>query len=538
MTKLHRTLKIIVLALTVFGASQCGGGESIRSSFSDNQTSGSDGDFETPFGDAISEIALEVGDNVIDLSGQDVDGDVVLVLFSSDEGNSQHGFGLGSSLSDEVSESKFLQESFENDDGDITESFHAQLREAEAAVEDEMVDVPSPSLSYAVKTLSVGDEQGFRVLNSFSSSSSYTSVTAELLLQTDYFNIFVDVRDVSSFSYAEIEQIADDFLSVIEKEREIFGTESDVNGDGRFDILFTRVVNELGGSQGGIVTGFFYAMDLFESAKFPVSNEKEIIFVMVPDPEGEHGSAVSNSFAINNIIKGVLPHEYQHMINFNRHYFQNAGLAEKSWLNEGLSHLAEDLHSLNGDEITGFGLENPARVSSYLSSISNTCFTCGTGLAHRGGSYLLLKYLYGQAQNLEFPGVNGGADMIQKLLNTDLRGVENIMHVLYGPEETDANFRDVMGLFALAIYFSDTGLSDDSRFQFEGFDLRGAVSDNRGTFLNGPSIQTISAFPFVDSLQGTGITYVKIPNELLQERDGRIDLSVSESTDFGGFLIR
>lgn len=525
--------KSIVVALGLLLFVHCGGMDRVTTSNSANEGAGTAGNFESAFGDEVQELQLETGNNEVVL---DVDRDAILVLFGSSEDNQQSSFGLGGSINSGV-QTKTLASN--DEEGDLTEQFHGFLRNEEAEADEDYVAGVSSNMRFATQYAKVGDSQTFRVLNSFSNSSSYETVTAELKVQTEYFNLYVDSRDLAALTTEELDQIASEFANVIDLEHEIFGVESDVNGDGRFDVLFTQVVNRLGGSQGGMVTGFFYAMDLFESSKYPVSNEREIIFIMVPDPEGEHGSAVSNSFAVNNIIKGVLPHEYQHMINFNMHYFENGGLTEKSWLNEGLSHLAEDLHTLNsGGELEGFGLENPSRVASFLASISNTCFTCGTSLAQRGGSYLFLKYLYEQAQIGTFPNVSSGIEMIQNLLNTSNRGVSNITAALYGNEANAASFKELMGYFSLALYFSETGLTTDERLQIEGLDLRGAIQDNRGTFLNGPAIQSVSSFPFVDTVQGAGISYIKIPAEQISSVSGVVDFEVSSSSDLGAFVIQ
>jgi hypothetical protein len=298
-------------------------------------------------------------------------------------------------------------------------------------------------------------------------------------------------------------------------------------------------VNKLGGSSGGIVTGFFYAIDLFDTSQYSNSNEMEVFYTFVPDPSGEYGSTVSKDFALTNILPGVLPHEFQHMINFNQHYFVNAGSSESGWLNEGLSHLAEDLYSLDGnDYMTASGLENPARVGSYLSSISNICFTCGTSLSQRGGSYLYLRYLYEQAENGEIPGALSGSELIGNLLNTNRRGIDNVIYAAFGSSGTDEDFKATLGLFSLAIYLSNSGLSDDERLNFGGINLRGLQDDNRGTVLTGPQVQNVSTLPFTDTLTGTAVTYMKISGASLTESGGVLDLGFVDSADFSGFAIR
>ncbi|MBF0106732.1 MAG: hypothetical protein HQM16_15575 [Deltaproteobacteria bacterium] len=76
--------------------------------------------------------------------------------------------------------------------------------------------------------------------------------------------------------------------------------------------------------------------------------------------------------------------------------------------------------------MTSSGLENPARVSSYLSEVSDVCFTCGTSLRERGGSYLF-RYLYEQAELGNLPAVDSGNELLSALVDTDLRDVENVI---------------------------------------------------------------------------------------------------------------
>ena len=258
---------------------------------------------------------------------------------------------------------------------------------------------------------------------------------------------------------------------------------------------------------------------------------------MVPDPDGDHGTAISSDFSLTNILPGVLVHEYQHMINFNQHYFENDSSAEEGWLNEGLSHLAEDIYYADSDDfMDGVGLENPARISSYLSDISDLCFTCGTDLAQRGGSYLFLRYLYDQAELGNLSNVDDGKEMLQQLLDTDERGIDNVVDVVSGTSDTDA-FKELLGRFALAVYLDGTGYSDDS-LSFTSLDLRSAQDDNRGTVLNGPAVQNVSSLPYNDSLEGNAITYLQISGEDIIDAGGTIELDFGSGSDYGAYLIR
>jgi len=323
-------------------------------------------------------------------------------------------------------------------------------------------------------------------------------------------------------------------------ERSVFGQESDVNGDGKFVILFSHVINELGQKYGGMITGFFYALDLFDSKKYPFSNEMEIMYAYVPDQDGKFGIPVSKSFTMSSVLPNVFPHEFQHMINFNQHYFVSDGLAELGWLNEGLSHLAEDFSTLNSDSlITGYGSENPSRVSGYLAGVSDICFTCGTTLEQRGGSYLFVKYLYEQAELGNLPGTQDGMDLLKSLVQTDLVGKSNVVAAALGEGLSQDEFKKLIGSFSLALYLSDSGYAQSNQFEFFGFKMRGKVEDYRGTYLQGPSVIEINDFPYTGSIPSTGISYLQVPRTLLNQADGQLSFTVSDDVieRLGAYLI-
>jgi hypothetical protein len=130
-----------------------------------------------------------------------------------------------------------------------------------------------------------------------------------------------------------------------------FGDPTDIDGNGRVAILFTRAVNELTPpNSGSFVGGFFHPRDLFPRQQgsvdvCPTSNEGELFYMMVPDPSGTvNGNPFSLGF-VDTLTTGVLAHEFQHLINASRRLYVNMASSqfEDAWLNEGLSHIAEEL---------------------------------------------------------------------------------------------------------------------------------------------------------------------------------------------------
>lgn len=543
---------LMVILFTV----NCGSISSVSSSSTGSSTTGSSTTSTQPaVGENVSQLTITDAGVEINLSDVDSSDDVMLVLFNNNTSSTSEGLQVGESISDDIDDMFLVLE--EEDDipadeiegvEDVTGEFHLSLREQENALDEDAILEPSEFVSQLVKFATVGSERDFKVINSFSNTSSYTTVTATLRYSGSYFNFYVDNRDESSLTDDELESLADDFEAVIPLERELFGEESDVDGDGKFNVLFTRVVNEIGGSAGGIVTGFFYAVDLFDDSVYPTSNETEVYYTFVPDPNGDHGVAISKSFSLSNILPAVLPHEYQHMISFNQHYFENGGPSENGWLNEGLSHLAEDIYNTSGNYMTSTGVENPSRVATYLSYIDSICFVCGTSLSQRGGSYLFIRYLYEQAELGNFSnsylsvsaqslnknlstdsgGISSGKELLNALLNTSNRGITNIVKAIYGSNATSDDFKTLMGQFSLAVYLND----------FQGINLRSSQDDNRGTVLNGPAVQEVSSFPYVDTVSGNSLIYLQMSGSTVLSSGGTIPLSFGDGSDFGGYVVR
>lgn len=525
----------LILLLMMTQACMSAGGESSSSGSSTTTSSGSEesGEALNLGNESIESYSFD-SDSVVTMNVEDIDPskDYLLMVYSSDfESSSTYAYQLGESLDSDLS-AAILQDS-----SDVSEDIHEQLRDLESDLDGQVKQAPrSISALQAATSPSLGSTRSFNVLNSLS-GSTYDTVVAELRYANDDFLVYVDQRNEDALTDEELEDLLDSFASVVDDERNLFGEESDVDGDGRFAILMSQAVNELGSSGGGMLTGFFYAVDLYPSESFPISNEMEIYYSMVPDPEGEFGTAVSKSFTLSNILSSVLPHEFQHMINYNQHVLINGGASENSYLNEGLSHLAEDIYSLNG---SGFmaetGIENPSRVAYFLNSHDSVCFTCGSNLTQRGGSYLFVRYLYEQAELGNLQGAASGAAFIQNLLDSDSTGVENLVQASLGSDDT-GGFAQLMGLFTLATYFSNTNMLDDDRYAFTGINLRSTQNDNRSTVLDGPSVDTLSSWSDTGTLVSSGMVYLSLSGADLEGEAGQIQLEVSGSMQGGAFLV-
>lgn len=227
-----------------------------------------------------------------------------------------------------------------------------------------------------------------------------------------------------------------------------FGTPSDIDGNGRVAILFTRTVNELTprGSPAGVVLGFYYVRDLLpRQSPFgacPGSNVSEMFYVLVPDPGGTVSDARSKAY-VQNLALSTIAHEYQHLINASRRMYVNDALdiSEDVWLNEGLSHMAEELvfyrasrlgsrQNIGAQQIPvgsdarvaieTFQAGNLGRYVQFLRALdSSSPLAANDLLATRGAAWAFLRYVADRAGA-------GDGDLWRRLVNSRYTGVVNL----------------------------------------------------------------------------------------------------------------
>ncbi len=517
------SLGILLLALSI----GCGGGgaSSGTGSSSSSQEAGA-----TATLSGITELTISGHTASVTLTDVDPDASYLVSLYSYNTTSNSFDFSVNADSSPK-------QAVKSSEDIDNTEDFHDLLRQREADLAD-LTPAEHPSSLAVVKALTVGSSTTFKVINSFSDTDSYDTVTAELRMITDNVYVYVDERNASALDDDDLEELVAPFENIIDEEKELFGDESDINADGHITVLFTQAVNELGAMSGGIVSGFFYGGDLYDSSDNPVSNEREMMYAMVPDPSGSYGTPVSKRFSMSNILPSVLPHEFQHMISYNQHVLINGGSAEQSFLNEGLSHLAEDIYSLNDSNyMVETGIENPSRVALYLQATNSTCFSCGASIVQRGGSYLFVRYLYEQAEKGNLAGASTGAELIELLESTTRTGTSNLVFAALNSTDS-SQFQTLMAFFSAALYLSDTGLTTDNRYAFDGISLRADQNDNRGTVLDGPAIDTVSSLSsYSGSVTSAGMTYFLVSGSDLIDAGSTLSFNLPSDMSAGGFVL-
>ena len=300
----------------------------------------------------------------------------------------------------------------------------------------------------------VGDVGTFSVCSNLDCTSK-TTVTATAKQVGMHIAIFVDNNaPPGGLSDADLLSLRDKFDTLLYvRDTLAFGRESDIDQNGVVIVLMTSAVNQLVSpaecSATGFVAGYFYGADLI----FGQGNNGEIFYSIVADPFGTLSCAHQAS-EVNSLVPVTFIHEFQHMISFGQHYLRRAGAPEVLWLNEGLSHFAEEMGGrrylpdtatfcdfVNGD-LHNAGQYFSAPQDHYLLA------TEGIGtLAERGAMWLFVRYLvdqYAADQSL-----TAGDVVTRQLDQTTLTGAANVEHVTGRP------FAETVTHWALANYVSD-----------------------------------------------------------------------------------
>lgn len=295
------------------------------------------------------------------------------------------------------------------------------------------------------------------------------------------------------FSAAEYREVAETFDKVIYPViTKAFGEPADIDGNERVLIFYTRAVNELTppGSQ-GFVGGFFFARDLFPRSgstgmqTCAGSNEAEMFYLMAPDPNGVVNGNKRDKNRVLESTLGTIAHEFQHLINASRRvYVNNAPAWEDTWLNEGLSHIAEELmfyhvsglsprQNINVDRIRGtargvdafnaYQVSNIGRLSAYFDEPElHSGFSNEARLGDRGAVWHFLRYIADQV-------ALDDRELWFRLANTRSNGLANLEAAI-GQDPLPLYRR-----WAITAYTDDLVATVDPSFQQPSWNYRSII---------------------------------------------------------------
>lgn len=287
----------------------------------------------------------------------------------------------------------------------------------------------------------IGSASTFSVLRTLAVTEAFAAVRATAVFVGSNVIVYADTAAVASFTDAQwsaFGRIFDESLHPAAVAA--FGAASDLDGNGRTIVLFTPVVNalvtELECARLGYVNGFFFSNDLRLGAAG--GNDGEIFYSYVPDPTGRW-SCPHAAAEVRETIPPTFIHELQHMISFHQHVLVRGGQPEQTWLNEGLSHIAEEVGSriwetrypaptgranstrLLPDSAYPYLRGNLTNATRWLefptgSSLSVLAPDSPGSLGERGAAWLFLRWLAAQR----------GEGVFRQLVQTAEVGTRNI----------------------------------------------------------------------------------------------------------------
>ena len=270
--------------------------------------------------------------------------------------------------------------------------------------------------------------------------------------------IYEDTGVFNSFTDSEYTAFGKQFDEVLYPiDTAAFGSPSDEDGNGHVILLLSQQINKLTKAADcqskGFVAGYFYGYDLSTGTN---SNRGEIFYSVAPDPNGVYSCAHTKA-AVQRLTPATFIHEFQHMISYNQHVLIRGSSSEVTWLNEGLSHIAEELggryyeqkypaplgrtnaSQLFPDSAQGFVPPQFANAYAYLSAPTTQSVTTFNGLGtleERGAAWLFLRWL----------GDQKGEGIYKQLVQTDRTGIDNVA------DKAGEPFPALFGDFGIATY--------------------------------------------------------------------------------------
>ncbi|HEX5521173.1 MAG TPA: Ig-like domain-containing protein [Longimicrobiaceae bacterium] len=297
----------------------------------------------------------------------------------------------------------------------------------------------------------------------------------------------------NGFTAADFQRVAAAFDTLIYPViTDNFGTPTDIDQNGHVIIFYTTAVNALTPANADfIVGGFFYGRDLFPTTNQPGfqgcegSNYAEMFYMLAPDPEGTVNGNKRSRDDVYDETLGVVAHEFQHLISASRRLYivNTANYSEEAWLNEGLSHIAEELmfYHTSGlaprqdigidafrqsdrawNAFLEYQLSNTFRYVRYLEQPQEESLFGidpeDSELTTRGAAWSFLRYAADRRAGSD-------RELWKKLIDSSLLGVQNLNQAL------GASTIDWVQDWTVSVY-ADDAVATQARFQQPSWDYR------------------------------------------------------------------
>jgi hypothetical protein len=367
-------------------------------------------------------------------------------------------------------------------------AFHDMLRTRERTLSQQPAAVSASRARISASVVPVkpalNSQRTFEVCAN-TTCDSFVQSTATAKVIGDRVAIYLDnAVPAGGFTQTDLDQVGALFdAHLYGIDTTAFGTEPDLDNNGVVIVLLTQHVNDLSpdcNTSGSIVLGFFFGLDLLPSEDH--SNDGEIFYGAVPRQDMPNCSSYTKSL-VTESLPGVFVHEFQHMISFNQHVLVRGGDVEDTWLNEGLSHFAEELAGrlvpdtfcpafsqcedqfLSDDIFNAYGyLDDPE--SGFLVAPSNS----GGTLTERGAAWLFVRWL-----GDHFAATQPTApELTRALVQTNRTGAANVEAV------TGDAFPTLVSQWQMANYTTNLPgfVPSSDRLQYTSFNFRQLYAAN------------------------------------------------------------
>lgn len=278
----------------------------------------------------------------------------------------------------------------------------------------------------------VNDEKFFYVVNTKQQTLEPHKILAKVIRTSESYNIWYPVNP-KEYSSIELDETALDLCleeiedRIIPRLKTLWGNLPDIDGDRKISFLFTPTINEE-----ATAIGFFNSADFYKRDDFsPYSNEMDILYIAVPQPE-------IFSYSVK-CLSSTIVHELTHAINYNIKTYSRVLNNEKNipeeeiFLDEAESHLSESLcgYGISGGNISNLYcyVNNMEKYSVY----QNDYWGNGDSNGRRGATSMFLSWLFWKKGGIKWSENNslkiideGGISFIQNLVSSNGTGWENI----------------------------------------------------------------------------------------------------------------
>ncbi|HEX8996390.1 MAG TPA: hypothetical protein VF812_10200 [Ktedonobacterales bacterium] len=265
----------------------------------------------------------------------------------------------------------------------------------------------------------VGDERLFWVINA--RQSGYHRISARLDYVTPH--LYVYVQDGATVDYLALKASADRFeAQTYARDRAAFGDQWNLGPDHQPRITLLNATNL------GPVGGYFSSEDEYPTTINPYSNARQMIYLNLSG-----GARPGGAF-----YDATLAHEFQHMI----HWW--ARPSDPSWMNEGMSVLAQQLNDLptSGLEAAYFHAPQTPLINGWTDDPR-------ANVARYGAGYAFMDYFY------EHYGHDAA---LRALMASDAQAPEAFDQALARLHSRD-RFADVYAKFLAASLLNDPAIA-------------------------------------------------------------------------------